>query len=92
MKRTLCLFLALILAVGICFSAPVTITASAATAESDFEYEENIAKINNLIDPTLETIYFRTNNAAISSSMIKEFLTYHLDVSQYVPKEVLKIL
>ncbi len=29
MKRTLCLFLALILAVGICFSAPVTITASA---------------------------------------------------------------
>ena len=58
----------------------------------DFEYEENIAKINNLIDPTLETIYFRTNNAAISSSMIKEFLTYHLDVSQYVPKEVLKIL
>ncbi len=30
MKRTLCLFLALILAVGICFSAPVTITASAA--------------------------------------------------------------
>ncbi len=41
MKRTLCLFLALILAVGICFSAPVTITASAAAAESDFEYEEN---------------------------------------------------
>ena len=32
MKRTLCLFLALILAVGICFSAPVTITASAAEA------------------------------------------------------------
>jgi len=30
MKRTLCLFLALILAVGICFSAPVTITAFAA--------------------------------------------------------------
>ncbi|MBQ4103544.1 MAG: leucine-rich repeat protein, partial [Clostridia bacterium] len=34
MKRTLCLFLALILAVGICFSAPVTITASAAEAVS----------------------------------------------------------
>ncbi|MBE6752636.1 MAG: hypothetical protein E7556_08950, partial [Ruminococcaceae bacterium] len=32
MKRTLCLFLALIFAVGICFSAPVTITASAAEA------------------------------------------------------------
>ena len=36
MKRTLCLFLALILAVGICFSAPVTITASAAEALSVF--------------------------------------------------------
>ncbi|MBQ6936225.1 MAG: leucine-rich repeat domain-containing protein, partial [Clostridia bacterium] len=39
MKRTLCLFLALILAVGICFSAPVTITASAAfTLESGTEH------------------------------------------------------
>ncbi|MBR2876724.1 MAG: leucine-rich repeat protein [Clostridia bacterium] len=38
MKRTLCLFLALILAVGICFSAPVTITASAADSVSYVDY------------------------------------------------------
>ncbi len=38
MKRMLCLFLSLILAVGICFSAPVTITASAGfTLESGYE-------------------------------------------------------
>ncbi len=42
MKRTLCLFCALILAVGICFSAPVTITASAAfTLESGEENQED---------------------------------------------------
>ena len=39
MKRMLCLFLALILVVGICFSSPVTITASAAfTLESGTEH------------------------------------------------------
>lgn len=58
----------------------------------DFEYEENIAKINELIDPELETIYFRTNNAAISSSMVKEFLSFDLDVSEFVPINVLKLI
>jgi hypothetical protein len=37
MKRFLCLFLALVFAVGICFSAPVTITASATEGESQID-------------------------------------------------------
>ncbi len=56
MKRTLCLFLALILAVGICFSAPVTITASAAEAVTSGNCgatgnEENVTW--SLVDGTL---------------------------------------
>ena len=49
MKRTLCLFLALILAVGICFSAPVTITASAADSVSyvDYTWSEESKTLSN---------------------------------------------
>ncbi|MBQ4104510.1 MAG: hypothetical protein IJC90_08635, partial [Clostridia bacterium] len=56
MKRTLCLFLALILAVGICFSAPVTITASA--AEGD--------KVSVTING--ETTYYTSINDAVAKA------------------------
>lgn len=55
---------------------------------TDYQYEENIACINRLISPKLETIYFRTDNMAISSSMIREMLKYGKDISKYVPKPV----
>ena len=60
--------------------------------ETDYQYEENIACINRLISPKLETIYFRTDNMAISSSMIKEMLKYGRDISQYVPSPVYEYL
>jgi pantetheine-phosphate adenylyltransferase len=59
---------------------------------SDYLYEENIAKINNEINPNLKTIYFRADNDVISSSMVRELWKYGKDVSQYVPKEVLSLL
>ena len=59
---------------------------------SDYLYEENIAKINNEINPDLKTIYFRADNDVISSSMIRELNDYCKDVSKFVPKEVNKIL
>lgn len=59
---------------------------------SDYLYEENIAKINNEINPNLKTIYFRADNDVISSSMIRELLKYGKSISEYVPKEVYKIL
>lgn len=58
----------------------------------DYLYEENISEINKLINPSLETIYLRTENAAISSSMVKELLKFNKDISKFVPSEVLKIL
>jgi pantetheine-phosphate adenylyltransferase len=59
---------------------------------SDYLYEENIAKINNEINPNLRTIYFRADNDVISSSMIRELSEHGKDVSKYVPKEIYKIL
>lgn len=57
----------------------------------DYSYEENIAMVNNLLNPALESIYFRADNAAVSSSMVRELLTFHKDVSPYLPEPVLKL-
>lgn len=51
----------------------------------DYNYEENIAKIIELINPELECVYLRANNEAISSSMVKELLLYGKDISDFVP-------
>ena len=58
----------------------------------DYNYEENIAEINKLINPDMEYVYFRAENVAVSSSMVKELRTYSQDVSKYVPKAVFDIL
>lgn len=58
----------------------------------DYNYEENIAEVNKLINPDMEYVYFRAENVAVSSSMVKELHSYKLDVSSYVPKPVLEML
>ena len=58
----------------------------------DYNYEENIAEVNKLINPDMESVYFRAENVAVSSSMVKELYNYGQDVSPYVPKAVYDIL
>lgn len=58
----------------------------------DYNYEENIAEVNKLINPDLEYVYFRAENVAVSSSMVKELTGYGKDVSKFVPKPVLDII
>ncbi len=58
----------------------------------DYNYEENLAEINKLINPELETVYFRAENVAVSSSMVKELFGYGRDVSPYLPKPVMQIM
>lgn len=58
----------------------------------DYNYEENIAEVNKLINPDMEYVYFRAENVAVSSSMVKELRSYDQDVSMYVPKAVFDIL
>lgn len=62
---------------------------------TDYAYEENIAKINSIVNPKLKTIYFRASSndgEVISSSMIREFLKYKKDVSLYVPEDIVELL
>ena len=58
----------------------------------DYNYEENIAEVNNLINPDLEYVYFRAENVAVSSSMVRELLAFGRDVSKYVPQPVIAML
>ena len=58
----------------------------------DYNYEENIAEVNKLINPRMEYVYFRAENVAVSSSMVKELRSYGLDISPYVPKAIFDIV
>ena len=58
----------------------------------DYNYEENIAEVNKLINPKLEYVYFRADNVAVSSSMVKELNSYGRDVSKCVPSPVWEIM
>ena len=58
----------------------------------DYNYEENIAEVNKLINPDIEYIYFRADNSAISSSMVKELHSFGQDISQYVSKSVMEVM
>ena len=61
-------------------------------AVSDFEYEFQMACVNNRLNSKLETIFLPASEDMhfISSRFIKSIATLKGDVSQFVPKEVLK--
>jgi len=58
----------------------------------DYSYEENIAQINRLINPALESIYLRSDDPALSSSMVRELLAFRKPVGEYVPESVRKLI
>lgn len=58
----------------------------------DYNYEENLAQINHLINPGLESIYLRSDEPAISSSMIRELMAFGKDAGDFVPEAVKGIL
>jgi pantetheine-phosphate adenylyltransferase len=59
---------------------------------TDYEYEENMAVVNNKI-AGIETIYFRAGKTShISSSSVMQLHRYGKDISSWVPKEIIDIL
>ena len=58
----------------------------------DYNYEENIAQINRLINPALETIYLRADDAVLSSSMIRALMAFHKPVDAYLPPAVARLI
>jgi pantetheine-phosphate adenylyltransferase len=61
---------------------------------SDFEYERAIAQINQTMMPEVETILLlsKPEYSAISSTIVRDILRNHGDVSPFVPKEVIQFL
>ena len=58
----------------------------------DYEYEENMASINEQLSG-LDTVYIRAGNLGnISSSMVMDLLRNGKDVSKYLPKEIIDIV
>lgn len=58
----------------------------------DYEYEENLATINEELTG-IDTVYIRAGKLGnISSSMVMELLNYNKDVSKYLPEEVIELV
>lgn len=57
---------------------------------SDFEYEINLANINKVLAPSIETVFLPTNPelAVVSSSMVKEVAKLGGDIKRFVPIHV----
>lgn len=59
-------------------------------AVTDFEYELQMAQINRVIAPEVDTIFLTTNlkYSYLSSSIVKEVAGYGGDISAFVTPEV----
>lgn len=59
-------------------------------AVSDFEYEFQMALINNKLNPKVETLFMTasTDNMYLSSSVVKEIARYNGSLNGMVPKTI----
>lgn len=60
----------------------------------DYSYEENLAAVNRALCKTLDTVYFRAENAALSATMVRELCRYGgvRRAAPYVPAPVFALL
>ncbi|EKD45514.1 MAG: Phosphopantetheine adenylyltransferase [uncultured bacterium] len=63
-------------------------------AMSDFDYELQLASVNRIMDPEVETVFLTPSEkyAYVSSSMVREIVSVGGDVSLFVPPEVQRAL
>ena len=61
---------------------------------SDFEYEKAIAQMNHALVPDIESIFIvsKPGYSSISSTIVRDILRNHGDVSQFIPKEAKEFL
>ncbi|WP_293743453.1 pantetheine-phosphate adenylyltransferase [uncultured Pedobacter sp.] len=82
------------LTVGFCRKINATHMVRGIRSAADFEYERAIAQINQTMMPEVETILLlsKPEYSAISSTIVRDILRNHGDVSPFVPKEALAFL
>lgn len=56
----------------------------------DYEYERDIMEMNHHLAPTLETVFLLADakHSFISSSLLKEILTFEGNVADYLPRNI----
>ncbi len=57
---------------------------------SDFDYEKTIAQLNNIVGNQIETVFLmsKPEYSHISSTIVREIITYGGDASPFLPAEV----
>ena len=57
---------------------------------TDFEYEKNIAQMNQAICPGLETVFLLSSPglSAINSNIVRDIIRHGGDASQFLPAEI----
>lgn len=63
-------------------------------ALTDFDMELQMAQSNKMVAPDVETVFLSTSleYSFLSSSVVKEYARYGVDVSNFVPAEVIEPL
>ncbi|MGI6152769.1 MAG: pantetheine-phosphate adenylyltransferase [Christensenellaceae bacterium] len=61
---------------------------------ADLELEQQLAVVNNQLLSGVETVVLlsRPQTQYVNSSIVRELITYHADITQYVPEEILHML
>ncbi len=61
-------------------------------AVTDFEYELQLAQVNKVMAPEIETVLLTTalEYAFLSSTVVREFASYGSDISKFVPPSIEK--
>ncbi len=61
-------------------------------AITDFEYELQMAQMNRIVAPSIDTLFLTTSleYAYLSSTIVKEVASYGGDISKFVPEVVAK--
>ncbi len=82
------------LLVNYCSENGISTLVRGVRSEDDVNYELQMAHMNKELNPDIETIFLPTNKkySFVSSSLIKEVLSFGADVTNFVPVEVLKEL
>ena len=60
-------------------------------ALSDFEYEFQMAQVNKMINPNLETMFLTASEkyTFLSSSAVRDLAGFGADLSKFVPREII---
>lgn len=61
---------------------------------NDFEYEKAIADMNRSLDPSIETIFLTClpQYTSVASTLVRDVIRNGGDVSQFLPKQVVKFM